>query len=119
MWRCAASTRARTALPTRHVAGKFLVLWRFEVSRPGPELQRAVLRQQDYGARLSTEGKLVARYHIVGGHGGAWIYEVESNEELDRLLAPAPVYNYCSFEVIPLAEMRDVTVIGEPGTERG
>jgi hypothetical protein len=49
----------------------------------------------------------------VGGHGGAWIYSVESNEELDNLLAQAPVYNMASYEVHPLAEMVTPTLIGE------
>ena len=74
------------------MASKFLVLWKLELSRMAPETMKAVLRQQDYGARLQTAGKVRARYHLVGAHGGAWIYDVESNEELDTLLAQAPVY---------------------------
>jgi muconolactone delta-isomerase len=51
---------------------------------------------------------------VVGSHGGAWIYNVESNEELDRLLAISPVYNYASYQVLPLAEMSDpATVTGK------
>jgi len=95
------------------MAGKFLVLWKLELSRATPDVVRAVLRQQDYGARLLAEGKLEGRYHLVGGHGGAWIYSVESNEELDNLLAQAPVYNMASYEVHPLAEMVTQTLIGE------
>jgi len=88
---------------------KFLVLWHFDVARLSPEVVRAITQQPDYGARLEKEGKLECRYHVVG-HGGAWIYKVESNEELDRLLASSPVYNYASYQVLPLAEMND------PGT---
>jgi muconolactone delta-isomerase len=68
------------------MASKFLVLWRLELSRLSPETIQTVLRQQDYGARLQAEGKVQARYHLVGSHGGAWIYNVESNEELDSCL---------------------------------
>lgn len=99
------------------VAGKFLVLWKLELSRATAGMVQAVLRQQDYGARLLAEGKLEARYHLVGGHGGAWIYNVESNEELDRLLAQAPVYNIASYEIHALAEMVTPTVIGESRPE--
>jgi len=53
---------------------------------------------------------LECRYHVVGSHGGAWIYKVDSNEELDRLLSMSPVYNYATYKVPPLAEMAD------PGT---
>jgi muconolactone delta-isomerase len=98
------------------MAGKFLVLWRLQMARVSPEMMRAVLRQQDYGARLLESGKLDARYHLVGGHGGAWIYNVESNEELDRLLAQSPVYNMASYAVHPLAEMTAPTLLGESQT---
>ena len=91
---------------------KFLVLWKLELSRLSPEAMQTILRQQDYGARLQTDGKVHARYHLVGSHGGAWIYDVESNEELDMLLAQAPVYNLARYEVHPLAEMRGPTPIG-------
>jgi muconolactone delta-isomerase len=99
------------------MAGKFLVLWKLELGRANPGVARAVFRQQDYGARLLEEGKLEARYHLVGGHGGAWIYNVDSNEELDNLLAQAPVYNMASYEVLPLAEMLSPTLVGETQPE--
>ena len=90
---------------------KFLVLWKLELGRISPETMQTILRQQDYGAQLEAAGKVTARYHIVGAHGGAWIYDVESNEELDMLLAQAPVYNIASYQVHPLAEMRGPTPI--------
>jgi len=48
---------------------------------------------------------------VVGSHGGAWIYKVDSNEELDRLLATSPVYNYATYQVLPLAEMTDPATV--------
>jgi len=95
------------------VSSKFLVIWRLELSRLSAEALHTILRQQDYGARLEKAGKVHARYHLVGSHGGAWIYDVESNEELDMLLAQAPVYNLASYEVHPLAEMRGPTAVGQ------
>jgi muconolactone delta-isomerase len=86
---------------------KFLVLWHFDVGRLSPEVIRAITQQPEYGLRLEKQGKLECRYHVVGSHGGAWIYKVDSNEELDRLLAMSPVYNYAKYEVLPLAEMQD------------
>ncbi|MDW8327723.1 MAG: muconolactone Delta-isomerase family protein, partial [Anaerolineales bacterium] len=76
---------------------KFLILWELELARLRPEMIQAVMRMPDYAAKLREMGKLVARYHIVGRHGGAWIYEVASNEELERLLAMAPVYNFAHY----------------------
>jgi muconolactone delta-isomerase len=84
---------------------KFLDLWRIELSRVSGEVLRAVLAMPDYAGPLQEQGKVIARYHIVGSHGGAWIYEVESNEELEMLLARSPVYNFSRFEVYPLADM--------------
>jgi muconolactone delta-isomerase len=86
---------------------KFLVIWRLGVSQLTPEVVKAVLQQPAYGKKLEADGKLECRYHIVGSHGGAWIYNVKSNEELDLLLAAAPVYNFAKYDVMALAEMSD------------
>ena len=94
---------------------KFLVLWHFDVQRLSAEVIRAVGQQPEYAKKLEAQGKLECRYHVVGSHGGAWIYNVASNEELDRLLALSPVYNYAIYQVIALAEMSDPkTVVGSP-----
>lgn len=90
---------------------KFLVLWHLEAVRLSPEVVGAVLDQPRYAKKLEAEGKLECRYHVVGSHGGAWIYNVSSNEELDRLLAMSPVYNFASYQVLPLAEMTDPTTV--------
>jgi muconolactone delta-isomerase len=96
---------------------KFLVLWQFELSGLRADVVPAIARMPQYAERLLKEKKLVARYHIVGRHGGAWIYDVDSNEELERLLALAPVYNYSRYEVLPLAEMEDPgRVLGQGGS---
>lgn len=84
---------------------KFLVMWELEVSRIQKDVMHAVLRMPEYTKQIREQGKLVARYHVVGKHGGAWIYDVASNEELERLLAMAPVYNFARYNVYPLAEM--------------
>jgi len=90
---------------------KFLVLWHFDVTRLGPEVIRAIAQQPAYGEKLEKQGKLECRYHVVGSHGGAWIYKVDSNEELDRLLAMSPVYNFATYEVLALAEMEGPTTV--------
>lgn len=95
------------------MAEKFLVVWKLELSRLSPEAARAVMRMQEYGARLEKEGKVLSRYHIVGSHGGAWIYAADSHQELDRQLALAPVYNFTTYQVFPLAEMSgEPTILG-------
>jgi muconolactone delta-isomerase len=84
---------------------KFLVIWRIELARLASEMMRAILTMPDYAKPLEEQGKVIGRYHIVGSHGGAWIYEVASNEELEMLLARSPVYNFSRYEVYPLADM--------------
>ncbi len=84
---------------------KFLVLWRMELSLLSREMAQAVARMGEYGAALDADGKVVARYHVVGAHGGAWIYEVDSHEEFERLLARAPIFNFARYDIYPLAEM--------------
>ena len=91
---------------------KFLVLWHFDVIRLTPDVVRAIAEQPKYGEKLEADGKLECRYHVVGSHGGAWIYKVASNEELDRLLAMSPVYNFATYQVLPLAEMTDPYTVG-------
>ena len=79
---------------------KFLVLWHFDIARLTPEVTRAVMEQPKYAEKLAA-----------GKHGGAWIYKVGSNEELDMLLAASPVYNFATYEVLPLAEMSGPSAI--------
>ncbi len=93
---------------------KFLVLWELDVPRMSPALVQAVLRMPDYAKDIIAKGKLFKRYHVVGKHGGAWIYDVASNEEMERSLAAAPVYNYARFDVYPLADMETPAQVLQP-----
>ena len=84
---------------------KFLVLWRLELNLLSREMAQAVARMSHYGGALEEEGKVHARYHVVGAHGGAWIYDVDSHEEFERLLARSPIFNFARYDIYPLAEM--------------
>lgn len=84
---------------------KFLVLWRMELSLLSREMAQAIARMAEYGATLEHDEKVIARYHVVGAHGGAWIYSVESHEEFERLLARAPIFNFARYDIYPLADM--------------
>ncbi|MDP9117577.1 MAG: hypothetical protein M3O28_10075 [Actinomycetota bacterium] len=88
---------------------KFLVLWKMELTLLSREMAQAVGHMSEYGSRLEDEGKVEARYHVVGAHGGAWIYNVDSHEEFERLLARAPVFNFARYDILPLAEMKAPT----------
>ena len=89
---------------------KFLVLWRIELSRLSGEVLKAVMSMPDHAKPLEEQGKILSRYHVVGAHGGAWIYQVDSNEELEMLLVRSPVYNVSTYQVFPLADMTTLPV---------
>ena len=55
---------------------------------------------------------MTARYHVVGAHGGAWIYEVDSHEEFERLLATAPVFDFATYTCARSPTCRDQTRAG-------
>jgi muconolactone delta-isomerase len=84
---------------------KFLVLWRIELTLLSREMAQAVGKMAQYGAELEATGAVLARYHVVGQHGGAWIYQVDSHEEFERLLARSPVFNFAHYTVYALAAM--------------
>lgn len=93
---------------------KFLVLWKLEQGLLSAAMARAVQHMPAYGAELEAAGKVIARYHLVGGHGGCWIYDVDSHEELDMLLAKAAVFNFAHFDIRPLADMTAAPIGVEP-----
>lgn len=76
----------------------------------------AIAEQPKYGEKLEADGKFECRYHVVGSHGGAWIYKVASNEKLDRLLVISPVYNFATYQVLALAEMKDPYAVAGKST---
>jgi muconolactone delta-isomerase len=89
---------------------KFLVIWNIDIGRLSGDVMKAVLRMRDHALPLEQQGKVIGRYHIVGSHGGAWIYNVSSNDELEMLLAQSPVYNFSHYKVYPLADMTSLPV---------
>jgi muconolactone delta-isomerase len=95
---------------------KFLVIWKLELSLLSPHVAAAVARMPAYAQPLEKSGQVAARYHIVGAHGGAWIYDVGSNEELERLIAMMPIYNFAHYTVYPLADMPDWDETATPQT---
>lgn len=84
---------------------KFLVLWRLEQGLLSEAMVHAIARMPAYGSGLEGQGKVLMRYHVVGAHGGAWLYDVDSHEEFERLLAMAPVFNFARYTIHPLADM--------------
>ncbi len=86
---------------------KFLVVWNLQagIRVSLPEVAKMLSDLRDYAKKLHEQGKLEHYYHIVGKRGGAWIFDVDSNEELQILLARMSVYNFAAYEIYPLSEM--------------
>ncbi|MEP9385464.1 muconolactone Delta-isomerase family protein [Nocardioides cheoyonin] len=95
---------------------KFLVLWRLEQGLLSEAMVRSIARMPEYGADLEARGKVLMRYHVVGMHGGAWVYDVDSHEEFERLLAMAPVFNFAHYTVHALADMSQDGLTGRTGS---
>ena len=86
---------------------KFLIIWRLKIGpQVTPQMGQAVIKMADYTEELRKKGKLEKQYHLVGGHGAVWISDVESNDELELMLARSPVYNFAVYEIYPLTEMK-------------
>jgi muconolactone delta-isomerase len=87
---------------------KFLVLWSLQagIRVDLPEVVKMLTGLREYAKELNQQKKLEHQYHVVGKHGGAWIFDVESHEELENLLAKMSVYNFATYEIHPLSEMK-------------
>ena len=86
---------------------KFLVTWQLELSLLSRQMATALAAVPAYAAELERAGKIVARYHLVGAHGGVWIVDTDSHQELERLLGGSPVYNFSHFDVKALSDMSE------------
>ena len=71
-----------------------------------PEMMRMLSDLQSYAKELHAQQKLEHHYHVVGRHGGTWICDVKSNEELEIILDKMPVHNFAAYEIYPLSEMK-------------
>jgi len=68
-------------------------------------IRQLILPSHDALTNLRAEGKLVAGGYSVGERAGAFIFEVDSNEELDALLQSLPNWGLIKFKVTPLEEV--------------
>jgi muconolactone delta-isomerase len=108
--------RFRTRLETAGWKGGTTVQYLVagEYVEPGPLLpseqvvvmiQQLILPSHDALTNLKAEGKLIAGGYSVGERAGAFIFDVESNEELDSLLQSLPFWGLIKFRVTPLEEI--------------
>jgi muconolactone delta-isomerase len=68
-------------------------------------IRQLVLPSHDALTNLKAEGKFVAGGYSVGERAGAFIFDVDSNEELDALLQSLPYWGLIKLKVTPLEEV--------------
>jgi muconolactone delta-isomerase len=68
-------------------------------------LRQAVLPSHDVLTNLKSEGKLIAGGYAVGERAAAFIFEVDSNEELDALLQGLPYWGLVKMKATPLQDI--------------
>ena len=68
-------------------------------------LRQAILPSHDVLTNLKAEGKLLAGGYAVGERAAAFIFEVDSNEELDAMLQGLPYWGVIKFKVTPLQDV--------------
>jgi muconolactone delta-isomerase len=52
------------------------------------------VRSHRYREELIKQGKIVVHGHIAGQKGHLWVYDVDSVDELDRVVSNDPMYAY-------------------------
>ena len=68
-------------------------------------IRQLVLPSHDALTNLKAEGKLLAGGYAVGERAAAFIFDVDSNEELDNLLQNLPFWGVVKFKVTPLQDI--------------
>jgi muconolactone D-isomerase len=63
-----------------------------------------VAREKAYSQELQRAGKWPQLWRIVGEYSNFSIFDVESNDELHRLLSGLPLFRYMTVRVTPLAD---------------
>jgi muconolactone D-isomerase len=70
---------------------------------PAEEAQALKDRERTYAQRLQRERLWLHLWRVVGKYANYSVFDVESNDELHRLLSELPLYPFMTIEVTPLA----------------
>jgi len=69
-----------------------------------PEVLDAFIAQCDYMDKLKEEGTVKMFVPFSGINGGFFVADVDSNEDLSRIISSCPMFPYVSREIYPLTE---------------
>jgi muconolactone delta-isomerase len=78
---------------------------------PPEQWMELLVKQFEIEISYQKQGKILAQGDFAGGTGGCYIFDVESNEELHRLIAQIPTHAFLDTEVIPLLSKEQNTEI--------
>lgn len=79
------------------------------------ERSRLVAAEKAYALELQSAGRWPHLWRVVGRYANISIFDVESNDDLHRLLSSLPLYPYMSIDVTPLAQ-HPSALAAQPGT---
>jgi len=82
---------------------KFLVHWKMRPT-PGHEVLKLLDEDLSYCKAGIEKGKLLASYVLAGKPEGFEVFEVESNEEMHKIIMEAPFGPFLDFEVWPIVD---------------
>ncbi len=68
-------------------------------------LRQVIVPSHDVLTNLKSEGKLIAGGYAVGERAGVFIFEVDSNADLDSLLMSLPFWGLVKIKVTPLEDV--------------
>jgi len=81
---------------------KFLVLQRIKPHVPIDRLASLTPAQFKYLSKLESQGKIEAYYHLIGKQGHMIICNVDSDEELSKLIGEDPLFFDSERQIYPL-----------------
>jgi muconolactone D-isomerase len=61
-------------------------------------------REKAYAEELQRSGKWLHLWRVVGEYANYSVFDVESNDELHRILSGLPLFPYMEVKVTPLAQ---------------
>lgn len=82
---------------------KFLVHWKMRPA-PAPEVLKLLPDDLNFCKRQMKEGKLLESYVLAGKPEGFEVFDVETNEEMHKIIMDAPFGPFLDFEVWPIVD---------------
>ncbi|MCW4020506.1 MAG: muconolactone Delta-isomerase family protein [Candidatus Bathyarchaeota archaeon] len=81
---------------------KFLILQRIRGEVPVEAWAKLLPAQFKYLDKLEREGKVEVSYHLIGQQGNLLIVDVDSDDELSKIVGEDPLFFHSQREVYPL-----------------